>query len=188
MSRSKRGANRETGFTNIHLGERDRVDCEDVEFAVSDWLTDIRANPRPAINAEPARAHALGFRFPVFAQDYACHACETSLPPASHVQSVWHGFSDSGSAPTCYGKRRITCSFRLEVVTKPTAGSSRSHHELVLNTCGRNKSLLPSSLSITLPSSLRVLLHSHALNSLNARAYFIIRDIVEWRKFTYTNH
>lgn len=31
----------------IHLDETAR---EDVEFAVSDWLTDIRADPRPAIS------------------------------------------------------------------------------------------------------------------------------------------
>lgn len=167
MGRSKTRANRETGFTNIHLDERDRMDCEDVEFAVSDWLTDIRANPRPAINAEPARAHALGFRFPVFAQDYACHACETSLPPASHVQSVRRGFSDSGSAPTCYAEN-VGLFLPAHFVPKwlPNRQPVRlvPTDELVLNARGRNKSLLPSSLSITLPSSLRVLL-SHALNS-----------------------
>lgn len=126
MGRPRRRANRETGFTNIHLDERDRMDCEDVEFAVSDWLTDIRANPRPAINAEPARAHALGFRFP---------GVRARLR-VSRVRNFSSSREPRAECPTWIlrfrigtyllrGKRRIipTCPFPYpEVVTKPTAG------------------------------------------------------------------
>lgn len=154
------------------------MDCGDVEFAVSDWLTDIRANPNPAINAEPA----LGFRFPVFAQDYACHACETSLPPASHVQCLTRILRFRAGTYLLCGKRRITCPLRPEEVVTDSRFISfpLMRVQLVLNACGRNKSPLPSSLSVTLSSSLRVLLHSHALNSLNERARASLFVLNNW--------
>lgn len=100
MGESERRANQLVLLT-IHLDETAR---EDVEFAVSDWLTDIRADPRPVISESSlTRAQVPVSR----SREYASRVRKASPPLAGHMAKPRRGFSGSGIYLLCEENIRL---------------------------------------------------------------------------------